>query len=78
MMNQEQRKIRALSRRRKRKAKTNGDRQYFAAVRHLRRAEIRKWKEKHKPEKLMKELKQQVEFAKKREARDNAKETTAV
>lgn len=39
-------------RRRKRQAKTNGDRQYFQAVKKLKRDKIDKWQVEHKPDRL--------------------------
>lgn len=67
------------ARRKKRLAKVNGDRQYFAAVRKLRRDAIDQWQLKHKPERMKKRLVQLTLQAKKRqmkqEARDKAKES---
>ena len=66
-------------RRRKRLSKKNGDRQYFAAVRKLRRDALDKWQLEHKPERMKKRLVQLTLAAKKRqmkqEARDKAKES---
>lgn len=70
----------STQRRRKRLTKRNGDRQYFAAVRKLRRGSIDQWQLKHKPERMKKRLVQLTMQAKKRqmkqEARDKAKETS--
>ena len=70
-----------LRRRKKRKAKWNGDRKYFAAVRKIRRHKIDEWQLKHKPERFKRRLVQlslqaSVRQAK-QEARDEARKETA-
>ncbi len=72
----------AQKRRKKRLAKRNGDRQYFAAVRKIRRSRIDEWMLKHKPELFKKRLVQlslqaSVRQAKQK-ARDNAREAAGV
>lgn len=67
-------KEKAKLRRRKRLRKRNGDRQFFAAVRHLKRAALKDWKLKNDPEKLKKETVQQAQFALKREAKQKQRD----
>ena len=47
--------------------KRNGDRQYFAAVRKLRRNEIDQWQLEHKPKRFKKRLAQLTLQAKRRQ-----------
>lgn len=67
----------AVRRRKKRLTKRNGDRQYFAAVRKLRRHRIDQWMLANNPEKFKKRL-AQLSFQasvrqKKQEMRDRAR-----
>lgn len=57
----------STGRRKKRQTKTNGDRQYFAAVRKLRRDGLDKWLLEHKPDKFKARLVQLTLQAKKRQ-----------
>jgi hypothetical protein len=72
-----QTRMRQTLRRQKRQTLQNGDRQYFAAVRKLRRDKIDKWQLEHKPERFKRRL-AQLSFQasvrqKKQEMRDRAK-----
>lgn len=62
------------ARREKRLTKKNGDRQYFAAVRKLRRDTIDKWQLEHKPERMKKRLVQLTIAAKKRQMKQEARD----
>ena len=70
----------ATERRRKRLMK-RGDRQYFAAVRKIRREKIDKWQLEHKPGRFARRLNQLAAQAARRqlkqEARDRAREKKA-
>jgi hypothetical protein len=61
-------------RRRKRKTKANGDRQYFAAVRHIRRAKLDKWMMVNSPEKFARRASQLIKQAQKRETKQKEKD----
>jgi hypothetical protein len=63
-----------VRRRRKRIAKQNGDRQYFNAVRKLRRDRIDKWMLEHNPEKFKQRLAQLTLQAKKRQFKQERRE----
>lgn len=67
-----------MARRKKRLTKTNGDRQYFAAVRKIRRHRIDEWMIKNKPGKFAKMFAGKANAATKRQlkqaSRDAAKE----
>lgn len=66
-----------VARRKKRQTSRNGDRQYFAAVRKIRRHKIDEWLIKNKPKKFGKLLASKAKAAQRRqdkqEARDKAK-----
>ena len=62
------------ARRRKRQARTNGDRQYFRAVNRLRRNRIDEWMLKNNPEKFKKRLAQLALQAKKRQWKQEQRE----
>jgi hypothetical protein len=66
--------VKKAARRMKRKRRTNGDRQYFQAVLHLRRAQLKEWKLKNNPEKLKKEALQQAAAAARREAKQKERD----
>lgn len=55
------------ARRKKRQTKRNGDRQYFAAVRKIRRHKIDQWMLEHRPERFKKLLASKALAAKKRQ-----------
>ena len=62
------------SRRAKRQAKKNGDRQYFVAVRKIRRHEIDEWQMKHHPKRFRRRAIQLAEQAAKRQAKQEARD----
>lgn len=64
----------SVKRRKKRLTKKNGDRQYFAAVRKLKRDSLDQWQLKHKPERMKKRLVQLTIAAKKRQIKQAARD----
>ncbi|AGI12326.1 hypothetical protein FF47_54 [Mycobacterium phage FF47] len=57
------------SRRRKRLAKRNGDRQFFKQVELIRRRKLQEWQKEHDPQRLARRIAQQALFAAKRDAK---------
>ena len=60
-------------RRKKRQDKRNGNRQYFTAVRKLRRHKIDQWMMEHNPKKFRRRALQLAEQAKRRQAKQEAR-----
>ncbi|QSL99592.1 hypothetical protein [Mycobacterium phage Maco2] len=57
------------SRRRKRLAKRNGDRQFFKQVELIRRRKLQEWQKEHDIQRLARRVAQQALFAAKRDAK---------
>lgn len=57
------------SRRKKRLARRNGDRQFFKKVQLWRRRKLQEWQKDHDPNRFARRVVQQAEFAARREAK---------